>query len=62
MTARPMNSYDDDKLLYVSTLYFEPATFLNVGYYYCVKESAIAGNFVEKIDSQCREVGVLGPK
>ena len=43
----------------MNTLYFEPATYLNVGHYYCVKKSAVTEEFVEKIDNRWEEVGPL---
>lgn len=55
-----MGSYEIDERLYVNTLYFEPATFLNVGYYYCVKKSAVTEEFAAKLDNQWKEVGTLG--
>lgn len=60
MTARAMGSYEIDERLYVNTLYFEPATFLNVGYYYCVKKAAITEEFSTKLNNQWKEVGFVG--
>lgn len=42
-----------------STLKLDSATYLNVGYYYCVEESAITVELAEKIKKEWEEVGAL---
>lgn len=44
---------------YVSTMHLSFVTYLNVGYYYCVKKSAMSTEFIEKIDSQWEVVSEI---
>lgn len=48
-----------DKRSYISTVHLNSLSFINVGYYYCVKKSAMTTEFVDKIDNHFPVVSEL---
>lgn len=60
MSVESTDSYDEnDERPYVSTMHLNPVTFMHVGYYYCVKQSAMTQEFVEKVDNQWAAVSEI---